>query len=148
VHAHRFKLQSSKHVKLIIVIVFLLSLVVTLLLPIPRLALLCVFFIVAAYGFFIFWRIGLLKGNNTVQIIDYHADGRFFLFTPHSNHGLSATLRGDSVVTTTIAVLRFNIPNRRLPFTVIVWKDALLGDEYRQLIVLLKTGVSVKEAHS
>ncbi len=49
---------------------------------------------------------------------------------------------GDSTVTSLVSILRFKLPEKRLKETLILFKDAMPTDSYRQFIVRMKYFVS------
>lgn len=88
---------------------------------------------VAAYGAYLYWHEGLRRSANAIIRLQRQADGRWQVTTHTMQY--TATLRGDSTVTSLIAVLRFNIENKRRPWSCVVFRDALSADAYRQLMI-------------
>jgi len=48
-------------------------------------------------------------------------------------------LRGESLITHHLCILRFNIENKRYPLTCVIYPDAIKKDQFRQLIVKIRT---------
>jgi hypothetical protein len=72
---------------------------------------------------------------NLKRIIIYEHDWRIFL----NNHkSFAGELQGDSTLTSWVLILRFKILNSKAKQTILVFKDAIDENLYRQLIVAAK----------
>lgn len=92
---------------------------------------------IALYGWHLLWAVALMHGKFSVTRFKRLDDGRWSLHTPGGIY--DADLLGDTTVTNVVSVLRFQVPNRRLPLSSVVFKDALINRDYRQLLVVLRT---------
>lgn len=131
-----FKCKISKSFFIITAILLCSSLFIVLTQPLGWAARFALIAILAVYGGYIVWRHVLLQGRMAVNRLIYQGHGRWQISTPHQSY--TAELRGDSTVTAWVSILRFNIPERRFPVSVTVFRDSFVKDEYRRLIVLLK----------
>lgn len=90
---------------------------------------------VFVYGGYILYSRILLRGKEAILTAQLRQDGWLLLGKNLANY---ADLLGESVVTRWIAVLRFRVKQTRKKMTVIISKDMLTYDAYRNLIVHAK----------
>lgn len=135
-HNHEYVLKPSKIYALLWAVVGLGSLGLCISLP---LSLYLKVFCMAAVLLYSGWIVGrdvLQLSTSSITAIRYENEHTWFLST--RNHTWQATLRGDSTVTSWLAILRFQVPQRMFPVACVIWRDALTADRYRELRVLLK----------
>jgi hypothetical protein len=135
---HVFKLFPSKLYLLLIGTAIFASLLIVLCLSVSFWIKLPGFLLLLIYGVYLFWSRGLLRGKYAVTALDYAGDKRWRIY--RENQQVDAELLGDSTVTGWVSVLRFRVRGQRWPVSCVVFKDALLADQYRQLLVVLKNG--------
>jgi hypothetical protein len=131
-----FKLHLSKFYCLFLGTLLLGSALVIILLPLPywlRVLLLAALLI---YGSLIFRQYALLRGSFSVIRLKKMEEKRWQVITP--SRVFECALRGDSVVTTVVSVLRFNIPGKHLPLVSVVFRDSLRAEDYRRLVAALR----------
>lgn len=93
--------------------------------------------LIALYGSYLLWAIAMLRGKEAITRIKRLDDGHWSVFTPQGQ--FVAELRGDSMATSIVSILRFQIPSQRRPLSGVVFRDSLDGGEYRELQVALRT---------
>jgi hypothetical protein len=91
---------------------------------------------VLAYSIWIFWAIGLMKSSYSIVGLQLLADGLSHLH--YASHKMTANLTGDSIMTTTLCVLRFSVPGQRRKVSCIIFKDSVEPERYRQLLLWLR----------
>lgn len=131
-----FKLKPSKLHCIGFSILWISSLLIILCLPISLMISVSGAFLFCVYSAYQFWRTLLLKHRESIISLRSLSDGNWLLNL--ANKEEKGILRGDSTITPFVAVLRFQIDNRRLPLTCLVFKDSLERDQYRQLLVIVK----------
>lgn len=92
--------------------------------------------LLCAYGIYLLWNNGLLRGKTSISFLKY-CDERCWQIEVGSEK-VEAELMGDSTVTGIISVLRFRISGRLRPLSCVVFRDSLPQNRYRQLLVLLR----------
>lgn len=93
--------------------------------------------LIALYGSYLVWAIAMLRGKEAITRIRRLENGDWSVFTPQGQ--FIAELRGDSMATTIVSILRFQIPSQRRPLSGVVFRDSLAGADYRELQVALRT---------
>lgn len=88
-----------------------------------------------SYGGWILWKDGLRKGVNSIQGLQFLPDGSCVVRYSSGEH--MAQIQGDSTITTLVSVLRFKVPQNRQA-SIVIFKDAVSPEIYRQLLVWLK----------
>lgn len=73
-----------------------------------------------------------------MTVLKYSGEGRWVIFI--NNTEIAASLLGDTTVTGVVSVLRFRVAHRMRPYSFVIFRDTLLADQYRQLLVILKMG--------
>ena len=86
------------------------------------------------------WRISrewiLLKSGHSIYRLILDQDG----WALHTRLGvLRADLCGESTVTQWVSILRFQIREGAYKRSCVIFRDMLTGDDYRRLLVLLRT---------
>jgi hypothetical protein len=135
-HDLEFKLQPSKYYLLLISLVLIASAIIIATISIPIWSKLLVLCALTSYGGYIVWRYVLLKSKYSIRSLRRHSNASWSLYT--HQHIYSAELRGDSTVTSVIAILRFQRANTFFPLSAVVFKDSLAVEEYRRLKVLVQ----------
>lgn len=128
------KLHWSRLHLSLLTVVLLVSLSVVIYLPIYF----AFKFILLPFALFYGWRLirqVLLLDNDSVLSLHYDHSDRWCL-TMADDHEEAAVLRGDSIVTQGMLLLRFNADKRVI--SCIIFKDAMCKERYRQLLVLLR----------
>ncbi len=96
-----------------------------------KVLLLCV---VLGYGVRVLWDRGYLKGLNSIRNLYYKDDS----WELHSQSGVAtATLCGESTMTTFISVLRFQDVITKKKYSCVIFRDSLESGLYRRLLVQL-----------
>lgn len=87
------------------------------------------------YGGWIFWTVVLMKGSNSLLGLLLLKDGSCRLqFTSNT---IEAEIMGESIATSEICVLSFNVQDRKSKLVCVVFKDSLEKGMYRKLLVWL-----------
>lgn len=133
-----FKFKASALYLIILSICLLISTVIVILLPIALLLRLCLIAFVLLYGGHVFWKFGLLRAKSSILSIRRQDDGRWQVSTQENTY--LADMKGDSTVSGIASALRFRVEGSLLPVSCIIFRDSLLPEEYRRLLVLLKLG--------
>ncbi len=135
-HRIDINLQVSAYFKLLISIVVFGSLVIIFTLPANILLRLFLVISVSIYAVCVFYSNCLLKSNSAVKRLLFNEDGWHISCR---NKQLHVELRGESTVTSWVSILRFQELNKRQKYTSVIFRDAMNQEEYRRLIVLLRT---------
>lgn len=85
------------------------------------------------YTYHIYQQFGSLNANTAVRGIECHPEGGWLVNMPHSSQ--RAVLRGDSVVTSVVTLLRFQCQQEKRSLSCLIFPDSLAPDLYRQLLV-------------
>lgn len=129
-------LRQSFQFKLLLSLAALGSLIIVFSLPTHWLIKLFLANAVIFYYLYIFYTSCLLKGKHAIGQISFNEDG-WHIFC--HDEMLVVDLCGESTVTNWVSVLRFKLPHKRQKYTSVIFKDAINADDYRRLIVLLRT---------
>lgn len=133
-------IKPSKVFNALIIIVFFVSILITIYLPIHSKIIVLVCILNVIYTMYIFWTHGLLKSAQSINAIRYLSD-RTWLITTAKNHYVGE-LCGDSTITRWVSVLRFKQPDRWQKQSMVLFRDALAPLQYRQLLVQLRCTTS------
>lgn len=131
-----FKLKLSKHYLILMLTIFLVSIDIVFMLPIPLWIKVLASLLVAIYGVSVIWQYVLLRSRNSIISIRRQSDGTWLLQTNRNKY--TADLCGDSTVTALISILRFREPKNFWRRTAIIFRDSLGVEQYRKLLVALK----------
>jgi len=135
--AHEFLIKPSKIYLGLLSLIFLGSLGIVLTLPISRWFILFLVMMVSLYSLYLFKRFGLQTHALSILKVRRQNDGRWLLQTKHESY--LAELSGQSTVTQILCVLCFKEIHSHRLLPCLVFQDSLSLDQYRQLIVILKT---------
>lgn len=129
-----FKFKPSRQYLALLIFVFAVSEMIIAALSIAW-SLKILFMIIAfSYGVLVIWRDALLLGKRSILQISYQADKTWLIKTNSQTY--TASLLGDSTITKLASVLRFKVASNQ-SYSCVVFGDSLMGDQYRQLRVLL-----------
>jgi len=132
-----FKLQASKQYRILLLLSWFSSIVLTLYLPLGAVSKVILFSLVSWYLGRIAWQFACLRGEYAVLSLQRLSGESWQLRTRTQHH--EAVLRSDSTVTSFLSVLRFRIGSRYWPLTCLVFRDSFLKREcYKQLVVVIK----------
>lgn len=129
-------LQPSKWLIGLLGCVLIGSIGVIVSLSLPGLVKILLIIITLAYGTASLWVTGLMKGTRSIIGLQLLTEGGCQLHYP--SHTITAAIEKDSTVTAVLCVLRFKVPGQRLRPSCVIFKDALEGEKYRQLLVWLR----------
>lgn len=87
------------------------------------------------YGLYIIARYGVLKHPSSIVRLILSHDGYYMA---DSYKVFLINLLGESVVTSLLCFLRYTTPQNRRKHSLLVWKDMLSEEDYRQLLVWLR----------
>jgi hypothetical protein len=90
------------------------------------------------YGVYLFRRFALLKAASSITSIKQLDNNQWQLFT--RSGVFTATLRGDSMVTPYIAILRFDLIEKKQLLVSFLFKDSFRDDDYRRLVGMVRMG--------
>jgi toxin CptA len=96
--------------------------------------------VLAIYSCHLVWRHALLRSAASIVRLRCHAEGLWTLTTAQG--AVEERLRGDSVATQWLCMLRFQRLGRYYPRTCLVFRDSLSREEYRQLLAVLYQSLS------
>jgi hypothetical protein len=130
-----YQFKTSKIFTTILISLMLMSSIICLIEPFALSMKLVLLLLTCVYGGWILWNTILMRGAFSMSALRFKGDEWFVLTR---QQWLPATLRGDSLVTTWVCILRFNIPGQLKPLSCVVWQDAVVGGSYKQLMVCLK----------
>lgn len=133
-----FKLHPSKFYCFFLSFTLLMSVVIVIVLPIAVWLCAIMVAVLVVYGATIFWRFALLKAPLSIIRLRQR-EARNWQVTTNSIV-TSAVLRGDSTVTTVVAVLRFDFASRTRPVSCMIFRDSMGAEEYRRLVGLVRMG--------
>jgi hypothetical protein len=91
---------------------------------------------VSIYALFIIYSNYLLKSSTAVTQLLFNEDGWHISSKNTQQH---VELDGNSTVTSWVSILRFKALNTGQTFVSLLFKDSIKTDDYRRLIVLLRT---------
>jgi hypothetical protein len=128
-----FNLRPSRQQFFLLVMMVLVSEIIlfTAALPISILFKILASFGVGMYGYYL-WR-----RQNLVRTICVKELGKNIWQLETKKGSKIGQLQGDSTVTNMICILRFQVEGKFLPVTSVIFKDALLPNEYRQLLMTI-----------
>jgi len=89
------------------------------------------------YGVYVFYRHVLLGGRDAITKLRCDEDS-WFIFI--NNQWVDVDLRGDTLVTGRVLVLRFRAVHRIRPYSCVIFKDGLPKGCYRELLVGCRLG--------
>lgn len=92
---------------------------------------------VCVYGGMIFWRHILLRAPSSIVWFEWQSDEQWQLYT--NTNSFFAHLSDYQFAFTKIVILRFKNPETFWPKSCILFSDSLSADQYRQLLVMLRT---------
>lgn len=131
-----FKLQPSRIYRSLLAIATVLSCAVILTLSLSSLALVAIMLALLVYMGVVFWRVGLLRDKNAVLLLHKISQQNWLLQTKAADY--EASLRGDSVVTRWLCVLRFQPKDRYFTTTCVVFPDSLANGEFREFVKAIR----------
>src|SRR5579862_2801643 len=82
-----------------------------------------IFISLLIYSLHIIWHFCLLKGRNSIIKLKLERDGKWSLHTRSQHY--TAEIKGNSIATTRISVLRFKLPNFFWPASCVIFPDSL-----------------------
>lgn len=89
------------------------------------------------YGVYIYYKYGLLLSKNAVIGLRQLSSDQWQIIK--QNDIVSATLLGESTVTTWVCLLRFKIPDKKWKISSLIFRDSVeVMDNYRKLLVQLR----------
>ncbi len=135
-HRIDINLQPSAYFKWLLCLITLGSLFISFSLPVHILIRFFLASIVIIYAVSIFYSGYWMKSKKSIAGLLFN-DGNWQIFC--LNKRLDVKLCGESTVTNWVSVLRFQVLNTRQKYTSIIFKDAMNAEDYRRLIVLLRT---------
>ncbi len=131
---HVFNLKPSKWFVAQFLLIWIVSLFLPLFFSIPLWVKGCSLLFTLIYGGYLAWNKVLLRSNASIRTIKLLPTNEWLIKTGNYTH--TAKLRGDSIVSAKVIILRFQLTSWRTLSTVIL-KDTLLYDEYRKLTIML-----------
>lgn len=132
-----FALRPSLHCFILLISLLILSILILIFLPIHFIIKCLAILFTTIYGCFILRRHVLLTDKAAIIAIRKLSDGRWLLHTRKQTY--EAELCGESTITSFVSVLLFRVAKHFNQRVCILFKDSLLSDEYRKLVVTLKT---------
>lgn len=129
--AHDFHLKPSRCYVGCVSLLWLASLGILASVSLPLWIRLVLMLVVASYGGWILWRFALLRSRNAIVRIRCLDNGQWQLGTRAGDR--IGKLRGDSVVTPILCILRFSVAGKRWPESCVVMRDSMGHDEYKAL---------------
>lgn len=132
-----FRLKPSRQYVILMMIALVISVIVAFSLPVNLWLHLAALVMAVSYIGYILWRFGLLRGRDTIISLRRAHDGVWCLSTRDTE--FSAVITGDSTITGLVSVLRFRVEGRFGRPSCVIFRDSLNAEQYRQLLVLLKS---------
>ena len=133
---HKFILKPSKFYCTFLAVALLASFLVIILIHANIWIKLLVAVLLGFYGSYTYLRYALLKTHDSIIALQYTSSGKWQVTT---NAGVaSGEVKGDSVVTPFLSILRFNVERKRSSLSCIILRDSLDNDDYRRLVALLR----------
>lgn len=128
------QLRVSKQFLLLFGAIIISCALIILYLPIALILKIFLWLLTIGYSVPIFYRDILLRSPKSIKkIIMHYPDWSIQI----GDQMHKVIVRGDSTVTSKLSILRFNTLEKKFKCSSIVFKDAMLADEYRQLLVRL-----------
>lgn len=131
-----FKLKPSKQFNLLILLVLSICLVIVASINLRWEAKLALAVSVLIYSGWIAGRYGLLISKQAIVKLVLNSNG--WAIGKAQSLDL-AQVCGDSTVTTWVSVLRFKVAKKRAKQTCVIFRDSLGSEQYRRLLVALRT---------
>lgn len=133
---HKFILKPSKFYCSFLAVALLASFLVIILIHANIWIKLLVAVLLGFYGSYTYLRYALLKTRDSIIALQSTSSGKWQVTT---NAGVvSGEVKGDSVVTPFLSILRFNVERKRSSLSCIILRDSLDNDDYRRLVALLR----------
>lgn len=133
-----FKLQPSFYCQILFFTLFVASLLILIFMPISLLLKSIAIIINLLYGIYVLYHDVLLQSETAIISLRRIADGRWLLQT--KNHKTyEVEIHGESTVTSVVSVLLFRVAKQFRSKACILFTDSLASDDYRKIVVLLKT---------
>lgn len=110
--------------------ILLISIAIILLLPIGMVWRILLETAIVIYG------LNLMRGHLSLIRLKYMGSGKWLLQT--SKRVVEGEILGDSTVTSLVSVLRFRLYGQYLTRSCVLFRDSLLPDQYRQLMIILR----------
>lgn len=134
--SREFNLKPSRFCLFLILLCIFSTLMVFLFLPLSLWIKGCGSIALLIYGSTLYRKVGLLKSETSIIRLIAKGDDEFCLIMPDQQ--CQAIILGDSTLTTVVSILRFRAVNGFRRYSCLIFRDSLLADEYRQLLVILK----------
>jgi hypothetical protein len=134
-HDHVFNLKSSRYYLILLVVLAVATTSMILYTPLYSWLKLLLIVFTVSYAWWEVSREVFLQGVWAVKAIRFH-DGLWRL--TYNLGETTAKLRGDSIVTRFVIVLRFELPSRFGAKSCVIFPDSLQAQEYRKLLVILR----------
>jgi hypothetical protein len=131
-----FILKPSRQFFMLQLVAWVSSILITCTLPVHGVIKLMLILVVSSYCGFMVWRYGLLRGKSVVLALK-HREDNFWQLREH-DATYQAELMGNSTVTPWVTVLQFRLPNQILRKHCVIFRDSLIPDRYRQLMVTVR----------
>lgn len=128
-----FHLKPSKIYLNLIIVILIASVLIVLFVTIANWLKVLLSLFLLFYGGHIIWRFGLLKSQNSILQIQQQETNQWLLYTRDKKY--LADLRGDSTVTSKIAILRFQVSKHFFPQSCVIFRDSLVQGQYRELVI-------------
>lgn len=125
---HVFNLRPSKIYAFLISLIIITSMLIWVCLPISLTLKIAGLIVLPGYGIY------LLRNRQLISAIKYNGEWSI----ARGKVMIEASLQGDSTVTAYVLILRFRVPGKKWPISSVIFRDALPGDQYRQLLVVLR----------
>jgi hypothetical protein len=132
-----FKFKPSKQYLALLTLTLVVSVGIVLALTFAPWIKFVLIMLIAFYGSYLLWAVAVLRGKQAITRVKYLNDKSWSVFTQQGIY--IADLRGDSMATNIVSILRFQIPDQHLPLSCVVFRDSLDGHDYRELLVALRT---------
>jgi hypothetical protein len=138
-HRTVIDLYPSKQFLLGLVFILVLTCGIIVYLPITLILKFFLCGIVIFYSVMIFWKHGLLKAKHSIE--SFYIDKGSWQIRDKTGV-FSAELSGDSTITTMVCILCFQLADTKKKRFSLVFTDSLKKDEYRRLMVKLRTNAA------
>lgn len=132
---HDFEFKPSRQYCFLSFGLLVSTLVLILFLTIDFYLKLILFLAALSYGGILFHRYALLRSRHAVLRITRQGEGKWLLHTREAF--LQGELKGDSVLTSQAAILRFRVYGKYFPVSCLVFRDSCYPGQYRRLLVTL-----------